>query len=100
MIKRSIIQQIDRKINDTKVIVILGPRQVGKSTLLKNHYTNAETLLLNGDDADVRQQLSNATNTYLKQLIGKNNRVIIDKAQRIENIGLTLKILHDALPQI
>ncbi len=100
MINRLIIQQIDEKINDKKVIIILGPRQVGKTTLLKNHFTNANTLLLNGDDADVRLQLSNTSSTYLKQLIGRYKRVIIDEAQRIENIGLTLKILHDQLPEI
>lgn len=100
MIKRTIIEQINKKLNDKKVIVLLGPRQVGKTTLLKTNYVNNETLLLNGDDTDVRLQLSNPSSTYLKQIIGKNKRLIIDEAQRIENIGLTLKILHDELPQI
>ncbi|MCF6263874.1 MAG: ATP-binding protein [Xanthomonadales bacterium] len=100
MIKRALIKQITKKLMDKKVIVLLGPRQVGKTTLLKNHFVNDETLLLNGDDADVRLQLSNASSTYLKQIIGKNKRLIVDEAQRIENIGLTLKILHDELPQV
>jgi len=100
MIKRTIIEQINKKLKDKKVIVLLGPRQVGKTTLLKTHFVNNETLLLNGDDADVRLMLSNPSSTYLKQIIGKNTRLIIDEAQRIENIGLTLKILHDELPQL
>jgi uncharacterized protein len=100
MIKRSIIKQINKKMTDQKVIIILGPRQVGKTTLLKNHYVNNDTLVLNGDDADVRLKLSNASSTYLKHLIGTHNRIIIDEAQRIENIGLTLKILHDTLPEV
>jgi len=100
MIERIIIQQITQKLNDNKVIVLIGPRQLGKTTLLKNHFVNDETLLLNGGDADVRLQLSNPSSTYLKQIIGKNTRLIIDEAQRIENIGLTLKILHDELPQV
>ncbi len=100
MIERTIIQQITTNLNDKKIIVLIGPRQVGKTTLLKNHFVNDETLLLNGDDSDVRLQLSNPSSTYLKQIIGKNKRLIIDEAQRIENIGLTLKILHDELPEV
>lgn len=100
MIQRAIVKQINKKLNDQKVIILLGPRQVGKTTLLKNHYTNDNTLMLNGDDSDVRLQLANPSSTYLKQLIGKHTRIIIDEAQRIENIGLTLKILHDTIQNI
>jgi len=59
MISRSIVKQIKNKLDDHKIIVLLGPRQVGKTTLLKNHFVNDETLLLNGDEADVRLLLSN-----------------------------------------
>lgn len=100
MINRSIINQLKKKINDKKVIVLLGPRQVGKTTLLKDQFTDHNTLWLNGDDADVRIKLSNATSTYLKKLMGNHKRVIIDEAQRIENIGITLKILHDELANV
>ncbi|HLW32281.1 MAG TPA: ATP-binding protein [Aequorivita sp.] len=85
---------------DKKVIIILGPRQVGKTTLLQNVFTSDQTLWLNGDDSDIRALLSNPTSTYLTQVIGKAPIVIIDEAQRIENIGLTLKILHDSIPNL
>jgi len=79
---------------------MLGPRQVGKTTLLQNEFRNEKTLWLNGDEVDVRTQLSNTTSTALKSLIGDAKRVIIDEAQRIENIGLTLKLLHDQIPNV
>ena len=100
MINRDIVELITKKLDDHKVIILIGPRQVGKTTLLKNHFVNQQTLLLNGDDADIRLKLANPTSTYLKQLMGNNSRLIIDEAQRIENIGLTLKILHDELPSV
>ncbi len=100
MIKRSISNQVQKRMDDKKVIIILGPRQVGKTTLLKNEFADQQALWLNGDDLDVRTHLSNPTSTYLSHIIGKASIVIIDEAQRIENIGLTLKILHDSIPNI
>ena len=100
MIDRDLIELIQKRINDKKVIILLGPRQVGKTTLLKQHFSTQNTLWLNGDDWDTRNQLSNQTTTWLKQTIAKHDRVIIDEAQRIENIGLTLKIIHDNIPEV
>lgn len=100
MIKREITSLIQSKMNDSKVIILMGPRQVGKTTIIKNEFLTEDTLLLNGDDADIRMNFSNTTSVFLKQLIGNYSRVIIDEAQRIENIGLTLKILHDTFPNI
>ena len=100
IIKRHLTPIINNKLQDTKTIVLLGPRQVGKTTLFATNFVNQKTLILNGDDSDVRLQLGDASSTYLKQLIGNKTRLIIDEAQRIENIGLLLKILHDQLPNI
>ncbi len=100
IIKRHLTPIINNILQDTKTIVLLGPRQVGKTTLFATNFVNQKTLILNGDDSDVRLQLGNASSTYLKQLIGNKTRLIIDEAQRIENIGLLLKILHDQLPNI
>ncbi|TXD81458.1 ATP-binding protein [Subsaximicrobium wynnwilliamsii] len=100
MILREISKLLEQKIKDSKIIILVGPRQVGKTTLLKTMFKTEATLWLNGDDADVRSKLSNTSSTYLKQLVGTHDRLIIDEAQRIENIGLTLKILHDQLPEV
>jgi uncharacterized protein len=54
--------------------------------------------LVNGDEADVRALLTNVTSSQLKSFIGNANTLVIDEAQRIENIGLTLKLITDNLP--
>lgn len=81
-----------------KVIVVLGPRQVGKTTLVKSltEEYNTKTLWLNGDDPQVRAALSEASSSYLMRLIEEYDVVVIDEAQRINNIGLTAKIWVDA----
>jgi len=90
---------MDLQLKDHKVIVLMGPRQVGKTTLLKNNFTTKDTLWLNGDDPDIRLQLANRSSTFLKKLVQNHSRIIIDEAQRVENIGLTLKLLHDNFPE-
>lgn len=96
MIEREISQQIKNDFNKGKIIVVLGARQVGKTTLLDNLLKDKEdVLMLNCDNYDDRADLENKTSTELKNLIGRNKIVIIDEAQRVKNIGLTLKIIAD-----
>lgn len=99
MIKRQISDIINKRVG--KAIILLGPRQVGKTTLI-NHILSNQTshLFLNGDDPVVRQELSEANTEKLKQIIGTNTTVFIDEAQRIPNIGITLKIITDQLSNI
>ena len=80
-----------------KVIVLIGPRQVGKTTLLHEiaNEINLDYKWFNGDETDVREQFSNTTSTQLSQLIGTNKLIIIDEAQLIDNIGRTLKLFAD-----
>ena len=75
----------------------MGPRQTGKTTLLKEIVllSTNETLWWNGDETDIRQILRNPNSTLLKSLIGKHKLLIIDEAQRIENIGLCIKLIYD-----
>ncbi|MDE6835944.1 MAG: ATP-binding protein, partial [Muribaculaceae bacterium] len=77
---------------------LLGPRQVGKTTLLNqilNSQPHAKILKINCDNEDERRLLEGKTSTELRALVGKNEYVMIDEAQRVENIGLTLKIMGD-----
>lgn len=97
----SIIRQIESNIEKDffkgKIIVILGARQVGKSTLIRMlpFCLSNDTLLLDGENADVHQLLQNANSERLKQLAGNNKVVVIDEAQKIENIGSILKLFAD-----
>ena len=101
MIKRTLEEQINSRFGKGKIILLLGPRQTGKTTLCKTITNKSESLLwLNGDEPDIRETLSNATSTRLKGLIGKKQLVIIDEAQRIKDIGITLKLLVDNFKNI
>ncbi len=101
MIKRSIEREIREDIGKGKAIIILGARQVGKTTLLKEMFGGRDSVLfLNGDEADVRAMFENPTSTALKAVIGDAETVIIDEAQRIADIGLKLKLIIDNIPDV
>ena len=104
MIERIILDKIKDQCFKNKVIILLGARQVGKTTLLKDlvQSMQVKTLWLNTDEADIYNELSAAnTSTHLLQLIGtKTQLVIIDEAQRVADIGLKLKLLHDNKPEL
>jgi predicted AAA+ superfamily ATPase len=101
MISRLLEASLRNRWNSGKALVVMGPRQVGKTTLLRKLCDEQGSyLLLNADEADVRSQLENANVTRLRQLIGPNRVVFVDEAQRVHNIGLTLKIITDQLPDV
>ena len=77
----------------------MGAHQTGKTTLLKQIFSE-NVLWLNGDEPEVRSLFVNISAARFKALIGKHSTVVIDEAQRIENIGLKLKLITDSLPEI
>jgi predicted AAA+ superfamily ATPase len=99
-INRTIKTHINTKIGAGKAIVLVGPRQVGKTTLIRELLTDKVYLFLNGDDSTVRQLLTNPNTKELENIIGSHKYVFIDEAQRIENIGLTSKIITDIFPNV
>jgi len=101
MIERMLTNQIRERIGRKKAILILGPRQTGKTTLAKTILAEhpGKSLYLNADEPFDRQRLTNVSSSQLRQLIGANDFVVIDEAQRVPNIGLTLKLLVDQLPE-
>lgn len=101
MIERSIEPIISSEVGKGKAIIILGARQVGKTTVLKKMFTDtSQVLFLNGDEADVRVLFENATSTGLKAVIGNKKTLVIDEAQRIVDIGLKLKLVIDSMPDV
>jgi uncharacterized protein len=100
MIERTVTKQIKDRFGRKKAVLILGPRQTGKTTLAKTILAEyaGKALYLNADEPFDRQRLTNASSEQLRQLIGNNEFVVIDEAQRVPNIGLTLKLLVDQLP--
>jgi len=97
MINRSLESNIAGKLKDNKAIILLGPRQTGKSTLVQLMQAQLKQPIAwwNGDETDIRSLLEHPTSTILKSLIGNNKTIVIDEAQRIENIGLCIKLITD-----
>lgn len=85
-----------------KVLVLYGARQVGKTTLVKEVLKNAEGKILeiNADRQPFVEALSSRDFDKLKSLVSGYDLVFIDEAQRIPDIGINLKILHDSLPDL
>jgi len=101
MIERILEKQILAKINTNKAIIILGSRQVGKTTLLKSLFENSsETIWLNADEPDIQAIFANISSKRFEAIIGNKKMIIIDEAQRIPDIGLKMKLITDQLPSI
>lgn len=101
MIKRFIVPSIQKRLKDRKAIVLLGSRQTGKTTLFHQLFDASENVLWwNGDEGDIREALTNTTSTKLRTLIGKHTTLVIDEAQRIDNIGLAAKLITDNIPEV
>ncbi len=97
MITRTLEQRIASKIGRGKAIMIIGPRQVGKTTLIKKYLEGQDYLFFDGDDPTTRTLLDTPNTEQIKSLIGDKKVIFIDEAQRINNIGLTMKIIVDQL---
>ena len=98
MIERILEKQILAKINKKKAIILMGPRQVGKTTLLKSLFEKStEIIWLNGDEPDIQSIFENISSKRLEAIIGNKKMIIIDEAQRIPEIGLKLKLITDQL---
>ncbi len=101
MIKRDLEDKIVSKLNTRKAIILLGPRQTGKTTLLeKIADMTGDCLLIDCDDPVTRSGLESANTEELKRMIGNHKTVFIDEAQRVRNIGLALKIIADKIKNV
>ncbi len=101
MIHRILEDHIKSVLGNGKAVLIMGARQVGKSTLLENIFQNRENLIwMTGDDIDVQELFRQMTSTRLKALLGNCKTLVIDEAQRIPDIGLRLKLITDQIKDV
>lgn len=104
MIQRDLFNAIVSRCFKGKIILLIGARQVGKTTLLKEiiKAVDVPSVWFNADESDIMNAFSNATtSTQLLQLIGQKNKlVILDEAQQIPEIGKKLKLIYDTYPDI
>ncbi len=91
---------LEERLFEGRVLVIYGARQVGKTTLVRQlmQRFDGPSTYLNCDEPDVREGLEGRTSTELKHLVGQARLVVIDEAQRVRDIGLTLKLAVDTMP--
>ncbi|MDR0403863.1 MAG: ATP-binding protein [Treponema sp.] len=114
MIQRTLKSVITGQFGKGKVILLMGARQVGKTTLLKSLFPGfrrfsaeqnpnvpvEDVLWLNGDELDVQRLFEETSSTRLRFIFGSKRFVVIDEAQRIKDIGLKLKLIADEIPDI
>lgn len=103
MIIRDLDEVVKSRLFTGKALIILGARQVGKTTLLRkivSDYPEEEVMWLNGDEHDVQLLFENASTDRFKAYFGKTRLVIVDEAQRIPLIGLRLKLITDGVPAV
>nr|WP_287935536.1 ATP-binding protein [Algoriphagus sp.] len=102
MIYRIIETELLKRIHQGKLLLVVGPRQVGKTTLMRQllQQLSLDCLWMNCDNPDDRLTLQDATLTSIQSLIGDRKLIFIDEAQRVQNIGLTLKLFTDNFPEV
>jgi len=100
--QRIIYQRIKKQLQSNKVILIIGPRRVGKTVLLNEltQASNMEYLLLNGEDMDTVALLEHRSVANYRRLLGNVRLLCIDEAQKIEQIGEIIKLMIDEIPDL
>lgn len=96
------LDSLEALIAPNKVVVIFGPRRCGKTTLINKYLekTDEKFLLVSGEDIIVRDFLSSQSIARLTDFVGKNSLLVVDEAQKIEDIGLNLKLIVDHIKGI
>lgn len=96
---RELTENILKKIQPNKVVLIFGTRRVGKTLLVKEilKKVNEPFLTLNGDDINVHDKLAIRSVENYRQILGSYKLVYIDEAQKIPEIGLKLKLMIDEI---
>ncbi|MCE6988593.1 ATP-binding protein [Dyadobacter sp. CY323] len=102
MIDRNQLQYALKHLFTGKAFIIYGPRQAGKTTFSEKllDVVGKKALRLNGDDADIRELFTKPNATLLERIIGNNEVILIDEAQRINDVGLVIKIMVDQFKDV
>jgi predicted AAA+ superfamily ATPase len=101
LLKRKLQQIIENRMFNGKAISLVGARQVGKSTLFRQILSGRQDMLtLNCDDAEVREMLTNVKRGELQRIVGNHRIIMVDEAQRVQGIGLAMKLITDNMPDV
>lgn len=96
------LETLKKLVRPSKVVILYGPRRVGKTTLVKKFLDEIKEqhLYLNGEDIFVQENLSSQSVIKLKDFIGQAKIVVVDEAHKIPNIGLNLKLIVDNITDV
>ena len=101
LLKRKLQEIIENRMFKGKAIVLVGARQVGKSTLFRQILSSHDDVLtLNCDDPETRNLLEGANFSEVQRLVGSHRIVMVDEAQRLRGAGLTMKLITDNIPDV
>ena len=102
-IRRTLEEELRRRLFGGKALILYGPRQSGKTTLVKHLVSElpaGDVLWLNGDNPDVRTRLSGISTSAWRLLLGNRRLLVVDEAQHIDGIGMALKLVIDEIPEV
>lgn len=101
-IQRLLLPQLEERVKPGQVAVVYGPRRVGKTTLVKEFLDSyqGKYLFLNADELASREAMESQDAKKLGALVHGHDLLVVDEAQRVQEIGLNLKILVDTYPQL
>lgn len=98
MIQRTLLPELQRRLQDKKALVLLGARQTGKTTLIQELTAGLPSVVsFTGDDPVVQRSFAGPGVEELKALLGNAKVVVIDEAQRVDGVGGTAKLMIDQL---
>ncbi len=103
MIPRFLHEQVkETLLRRDKIVVVYGPRQVGKTTLIKGVLEELpfKSLYVDADFANIREVFSSRDLSAMQEVIGRHELLFLDEAQNIRDVGVALKLLHDHLPSL
>lgn len=101
MIRRLLEQKIRERLFKGKAIILTGPRQTGKTTLLRQIFDEMRDVLwLDGDDTETRILLEEVSIAKWSRIIKNAQVVVVDEAQRVRDIGIKLKLVTDHFPGV
>ncbi|MCY4343248.1 MAG: ATP-binding protein [Gammaproteobacteria bacterium] len=91
------LSRLQKSVTANRVVVLYGPRRVGKTTLIREYHRrhDPEALLVSGEDIAVREYLESQSLAKLRAFVGRRQTLIVDEAQHVREIGLNLKLLAD-----
>ena len=96
-VPQALLTRLERSVAPNRVVVVYGPRRVGKTTLIRRYVQqhDADALLVSGEDIAVREYLESQSLAKLRAFVGSRRTLIVDEAQYVRQIGLNLKLLAD-----